>query len=347
MTPQEESKDSALTWAGEIARDTFRAGLLWTFDKDRVSEAVRRWYQESDPVYLPLLSGLSELRRQRFVADWRLAQTLATNCRFFMEETIARILLHPNQREMFGRQVFAVYTHRDLAEGHLGRFPDITFMGEDRKEWAMARGWDARIRGSALDAVDRIALREDRLHDQVLAASGNRLDRVQDNPGIRTPFTKVIKVILSSLEGDGSWERLFLACNLVVVDEPEKGFVHAFRFINTRNASKKDVQADRKNYLRLLAYIQQEKFLRSPEKLRVVVSPLVDRQSSFSSNHHALRFSEEEYWPASRFWEFVRVQFTEVRNGIAAAGKDLPGLLEGLHELPWKPGGQLGLFDQA
>jgi hypothetical protein len=317
-------------------------GLEWCFSRERVQDSVEGWFHDADPIYLPLLHELTFSQKSRFIADWQLGQTLATNCRFFMEEAIRGLIAH--QVQHFGRSVRAVYIQRDLEKGVHAQLPDLAFFGDERKEWASGRGWHTALRASALDTVDRIADAEDRALDQILGekrvASADVQARFRE--GLLPP-SDVRARLLDSLAGEGPPEKTLLSCNLVVV-EPEPGPIHAFRFINLKNAGRATVQSERKNFLRLIAHVHQEKLFRRPEACHVILAPLVDRDTRRALRHYSLRFDQEELWQARKFWEFINVPYSAVQEGLLDAGRRLPHLLdEAIKGL--RSASQLKLFD--
>lgn len=72
-----------------------------------------------------------------FVSYWAIAQTMATQSRFWLEDAIAEIVVH--QCKYFGRDASHVYWQKTLGMGHFAAQTHVSEIGERELEHHQGR----------------------------------------------------------------------------------------------------------------------------------------------------------------------------------------------------------------
>jgi hypothetical protein len=314
-------------WAIGIVYRHFRDGLLRLTTSHEMDRPFRKFLGPADPIYGSILNGMQDKRlASTLVSYWKIAHTMATQSRFWLEDAIAEIV-ERDPRWDRGRRT--VYNRRMLGAGLFDTGRTLFDLGEEERETVLSNRlpWRVPVQRAAIEAIDRI------VGDQELAERPGPREG-WDWEGAVLQDREQLRHVAKSLIGPPP-THVRLSCNLLVV-EPDRldnrDHVWAFRFVNPTTFSSHAVRKqERVNLLRLFAYLAQEKPLRDPEQLHVSVAEVVPRAKQPVGTGY---FSSLTYWNAERFWKHLGVPFEAIQVGIAAAGTILgEQLREGLQGL--------------
>jgi len=317
-------------WAIELVRREFQRGLEEICANDFLKARYREFELKHDPIYAELLSSMEDRPlAETFVSYWMIAQTLATRSRFWLEFSIAEMLIHQaRETRNLGR---CVYSQAMLSNGWLNRQVSVAEMGEERREHMTdRRPWRVRVQSSALQVIDLLVGEQERERVERKRAEP-QLSFVRDwqrqaSPQIAAKDRRQLAKIAHSFQGPPVQE-VTLQCNLLVI-EPSRmdaqPHAWAVRFINPKTISSHAARKqERVNLLRLYAFLVQEKILRDPKQIEVCVAELLPSYSGFEDrDRYPDYFSSETYWTTCRFWDFVGVPFEVVTCAIQDVAKE-------------------------
>ena len=120
-------------WAIEIVHKHFSTGLTKLCEPKFLQRRYDEFQLKQDPIYAHLLKGMNdEPLAKTFVSYWTIAQTLATQSRFWLENAVAEMIIHQVKR--CGRPATHVYTQTMLGKGYLERDVRVAAIGEEEME---------------------------------------------------------------------------------------------------------------------------------------------------------------------------------------------------------------------
>jgi hypothetical protein len=266
------------TSAEEVIARIFSEGLAELCRPSFLSKRYDEFVSKHDPIYLNLLGGMNdEPLAKTFVSYWTIAQTLATQSRFWLEDAIAEIITSQSLR--FGRLATHVYTQAMLGQGYLESRGGVANLGEVMKEHVTERSpWRPPMKKAALDAVDIIVGEQEREH--VDLQQRRKFPLRHDGIGVDKDLAYLARV--AAAVGGSAVSDVAVQCNLLVVEPPRKDarpHVFALRFVNPKTiSSHAQRKQERANLLRLYAYLVQEKIFRDPETIQACIADLLPRQ---------------------------------------------------------------------
>jgi hypothetical protein len=341
LLEKEKAWPTLLTWAVEIVQKHFSDGLARLCDPDFLAKRYTQFKRRDDPVYVELLTAMKEeALAKTFVSYWTIAQTLATQSRFWLEDAVADIILMEVRR--FGRRATHVYSQKMLSDGYLERQVAVAELGEHSREHLMDRKpWRPLMKENALREVDVLVGEQERERVSIEYRQQVGLRRTWDEAR-NGKAAKVDQEQLNRIAqavGGRRTSDVAIQCNLLVVDvqEDDKPQVFAFRFVNPNTiSSHAKRKQERVNLLRLYAYLVQEKPFRNPTTIHVRVAELLPRlESDFNRyDYYPDYFSPHTYWDSNRLWDFIGVPFWVVSQAIRNVGQEFRERLnDGLRSL--------------
>lgn len=340
MNNHDESLNINMTgyrWAVDIVREEFKTGLKQICAERFLNERYDDFKRKDDPVYVTLLNGMNDEGLSRaLVSYWTIAQTIAIQSRFWLENAIFKIITH--QVKYFGLNVEFVYTQSMLSRGFLEKRVSVREMGEQQIEnLNSGKPWRVEEHALALQAIDLLVGQQER--ERVERLGGKRIRAWEKLFGdVATRDRHHLQEIASATTGT-SLSEVTLQCNLLVI-EPDKGnkkqHVWAIRFVNPKTISTHAIRKqERINLLRLYAFLVKEKTLRNPESIEVCVAEYVPRKDEYVDwDRYPDYFSRKTYWPSDRLWKFIGVPFKAVTVGLQEAASHFrEELTKGLRNL--------------
>ncbi len=313
-------------WAVEIIRQHFSDGLADICDEKFLHERYRRFQAKQDPIYSELLKGMKdEALSITFVSYWTIAQTLATQSRFWLEDAIAEIILEQVRNRK--RETLEVYSTKMLGAGYFAQRRPVAELGEDELEHLSGRSpWRVPLKSRALDEVDLIVGKQERERPPERKPFAPRMWTNEQDIAAKVADAAFQQQIAATI-GDDPTSEINLQCNLLVVDPNKVAHtpcVHGFRFINPKTLSNHATRKqERVNLLRLYGYLVQEKVYNDPNTIRVCVAELLPRYGDFeTSDHYPDYFSSDTYWTCERLWRFIGVPYEVVSVAIWAVSQD-------------------------
>lgn len=311
--------------AVEIIARHFSTGLSTICDPQFLTERYDEFLARDDPIYVALLNGMQDDELSRtFVSYWTIAQTLATQSRFWLEDAVAEIVVA--QVKKFGRQATHVYSQGMLADRYWERNVAVADLGEEFPEHLSDRKpWRPPMKENALNEVDALVGKQERERVNIeqrhkLAGRRNWDQKIGGEAANRD--RDQLEYVAKSVSGR-TISDVAIQCNLLVI-EPErkdgKPHVFAFRFVNPKTiSSHAQRKQERVNLLRLFAFLVQEKLYRHPTSIQVSVAELLPRVGSGFDryDYYPDYFSPLTYWNADQLWEFIGVPFDVVTRAIS------------------------------
>lgn len=299
-------------WAIAIVTRYFNLGLTELFDPESVKDRVDWFHRREDPLYSVLLRSSGKDIYNTFVGYWTLAQTLATQSRFWLEWAICDVVR--DHRARLGREV-QVYSLRDLATGGL----TVAFMGEREKEWLGGiKPFRVGLKQNALDFIDREVGRVERVLSvrhggpETLEGTDAELERWDE---------EMLSGMPRQIKGRET-DRVSIQCNLLVV-EPGEGQVNAIRYVNDKSLSPAQAHREKVNILRVYAWLCQEKVLRRSVQLHARIADLLPRYHTYPADRGPSLFSRRTYWSHDLLWDFIGVPYDVVTLAMEDVGKGL------------------------
>jgi hypothetical protein len=316
--------------ATEIVQKHFSHGLAGLCDPQFLAKRYSEFLHRDDPIYVALLHGMKdEDLAKTFVSYWTIAQTLATQSRFWLEDAVAEIIT--SQVRAFGRKATHVYSQKMLANGCWERNVAVADLGENFMEHLTGRHpWRPPMKENALKAVDVLVGEQER--ERVDIAQRQRpfqrrtWDEAKDGKGTVKDQEHLMRI--AQAVGGRAISDVSIQCNLLVIEPDQKDakpHVFAFRFINPKTiSSHAQRKQERVNLLRLYAYLVQEKLLRDSTAIQVCVAELLPRTGSeFEQyDYYPDYFSPQTYWNSVQLWEFIGVSFDVVSVAIRNVAQD-------------------------
>jgi hypothetical protein len=313
-----------------IIQSHFAAGLAALCDPVFLAKRYDQFVRRDDPVYVTLLHGMDDpALAKTFVSYWTIAQTLATQSRFWLEDAVAEIIAA--QVRAGRRHATHVYSQGMLGEGYWDRNVEVADLGEKYPEHVTGRRpWRPPMKEKALKAVDLLVGEQERERvdlDRRKQPFQRRLwDAREDAEAVAQDKAQLKRIA----DAVGGWAIADIAiqCNLLVIEPDQKDgkpHVHAVRFINPKTfSSHAQRKQERVNLLRLYAYIVQEKLYREPAKIHVCVAELLPRQEGAFAryDYYADYFSPHTYWTADQLWRFIGVPFDVVTQAITNVAQE-------------------------
>jgi hypothetical protein len=313
----------------EIVQKHFSKGLAALCDPRFLAKRYDEFKYKDDPIYAGLLGGMEdEALAKTFVSYWTIAQTLATQSRFWLEDSVAEIIT--SQVRFFGRKATHVYSQKMLAEGYCERNVAVADLGENYTEHLTdRRPWRPRMKENALKRVDVLVGEQERERVDIQQRRKPLQPRTweEDRNGTATVKDQKHLKRIARAVGGRAISDVAIQCNLLVIEPDQKDgkpHVFAFRFINPKTiSSHAQRKQERVNLLRLYAYLVQEKLFREPAAIHVSVAELLPRLgSSFDRyDHYPDYFSRHTYWSADQLWDFIGVPFDVVSAAIRNVGQ--------------------------
>jgi hypothetical protein len=313
-----------------IIQSHFAEGLATLCDPEFLAKRYDQFVRRDDPVYVTLLHGMDDpALAKTFVSYWTIAQTLATQSRFWLEDAVAEIIT--SQVRRFGRDATHVYSQKMLVDGYWDREVLVADLGENYLEHVTdRRPWRPLMKENALKAVDLVVGEQERervdLERRRRPVHRRLWDAVEDARAVAIDKKQLRRI--ADAVGGRAVADIAIHCNLLVI-EPErkdgKPHVHAFRFINPKTlSSHAQRKQERANLLRLYAYIVQEKAFREPAKIQVCVAELLPRQEGgfVRYDYYPDYFSPETYWIADQLWDFIGVPFDAMTEALGKVAVD-------------------------
>jgi hypothetical protein len=313
-----------------IVQRYFTDGLAALCDPRFLAERYDEFVYHHDPIYATLLDGMAdEALAKTFVSYWTIAQTLATQSRFWLEDAVAEIVA--SQVPAGRRHASHVYSQGMLGEGYWDRNVGVADLGKKYPEHVTGRRpWRPPMKEKALKTVDLLVGRQERERAggerRWEGLPGRLWKAAQDGEAAakdRAQLRRIAKAV-----GGREVSDVAVQCNLLVIELDQKDgkpHVHAVRFINPKTfSSHAQRKQERVNLLRLYAYIVQEKLYPDPAKIHVCVAELLPRaEGAFARyDYYADYFSPHTYWTADQLWRFIGVPFDVVTQAITNVAQE-------------------------
>lgn len=148
-----DKPESKFRSASDIVARHFADGLDELLSPRFLQGRYRKFESEHDPIYHTILACVQdESLVKAFVSYWAIAQTMATQSRFWLEDAIAEIVVH--QCKYFGRNASHVYWQKTLGMGHFAAQTHVSEIGERELEHHQGRKpWRVLIQESAVNAA--------------------------------------------------------------------------------------------------------------------------------------------------------------------------------------------------
>jgi len=313
-------------WAVDIVQRRFTKELERYCSDEFVHERYSKFIRERDPILHPLITGMEDDSLQEvYVSFYSIYQTLATQTRFWLEASIAEILVH--QVREFGRSVSHLFTQNMLAEA--GGYRDaktVADIGEYELEHVVGKKeWLVDIKDEALETAKDLVGKYDRKYDRG-AVKPTEDKRARLERELIDVDKEEKQTVIRSVRGQETASHK-LYCDLLVVEPDQldgQSRVCAFRFVNPKTFEKRaERKEERLNLLRLMAYLVQEKILRTPESIEVQIAEIVPRPSPSSKGILGFPyFTSSSYWTADRFWaQYIDVPFEVIEWAIRDIGQ--------------------------
>lgn len=327
----DEPPDPAMvSQAIDIVQQKFSDGLAELCDPQFLAKRYDEFLDRDDPIYVTLLRGMEDEPLARtFVSYWTIAQTLATQSRFWLEDAVAEIIVL--QAQKFGRHARRVYSQKMLGHGYWEQNVTVADLGEARVEHLTGRKpWRPVLKENALQAVDLLVGEQERERINVEQRRKPFMRRTWDEAKDGKAKERDVNHLgrIAAAVGGATISDVTVQCNLLVVEEDQKdGKPHIFglRFINPKTfSSHPERKQERVNLLRLYAFLVQEKIFREPSRIRVCVAELLPRfETGFERyDYFPDYFSAHTYWHWDQLWKFIGVPFDAVLQAISNVAKD-------------------------
>lgn len=324
-------------WAISIVQKRFAKGLTSLTDDRFLSRRYLKFQSRNDPVYAELLRAMDdEALAKTFVSYWTIAHTLATESRFWLEESIVDIII--KQHRKLGRNAVEVYSQSMLSHGFWSQRVRVADLGEEMRE-NLTRGkpWREPMKKLALEKIDmRVGQDERFIRDKPPAHDADAQSRFRLES--RERDLSDLKAVAGAVSGKDVEEAL-IHCNLLVV-EPDNlqgsPNVRAFRFANPKTLSSHAIRKqERVNLLRLYALLVQEKPLREASNIRIYLAEALPREGRNPTlDRYPDYFSDATYWSSKQLWEYIGVPFEVVSCAIRRVARNFrEQLIAGLRGL--------------
>jgi hypothetical protein len=324
-------------WAVDIIKGHFEKGLAGISNAKFLDQRYKDFELKQDPIYADLLEGMNdEPLAKTFVSYWIVAQTLATQSRFWLEDAVGDLIRF--QAENGKRPGAEVYTQHTVAR----RFPSKrleypAFFGKEAEYLGDNASWRAEIHQSALTTIDTLVGEQERVGRPVRKPFQRRpWSPVNDAKARKLDQQHLAQVVGSA--HSGPLEPTTLRCNLLLI-QPDKADgkprVWAIRFINPKTFAQHPVRKqERVNLLRLYAFLIQKK-LAAPASITACVAALVPRKKGREwEDTYPDYFSFDTSWSNQQLWDFIGVPFDIVGIAIREAAVSFrKQLKEGLRHL--------------
>lgn len=320
------SGHSNYNWAIDIVQRIFAKELERYCSPEFVHERYSKFARERDPILYPLVTGMDDKPLEEvYVSFYSIYQTIATQTRFWLEASIAEILLH--QVRAFGRSVTHLFTQNMLSDcGGFDRAKTVADIGEYELEHvAGKKEWLVDLKEVSIETAENLVSKYDRKYDRG-AVRQDETKRPQLERELVGVDREEMLAMIHSVKGKGTASHK-LYCDLLVVEPDQldsQVSVRAFRFVNPKTFGKRsDRKEERLNLLRLLGYLVQEEILRAPETIEIQIAEIVPRPSPSSKGILGFPyFSSSSYWMADRFWgDYVGVPFNVIEWVIRDIGQ--------------------------
>ncbi len=313
-------------WAIDIVQRIFTKELERYCSPQFVHERYSKFVRERDPIRYPLVTGMDdEPLEEVYVSFYSIYQTIATQTRFWLEASIAEILVH--QVRVFGRPVTHLFTQNMLSDcGGFNHSKKAADIGEDELEHATGKKeWLVDLKEGSIETAKELVSKYDRKYDRGVVRQ-DETKRTRLERELVGVDRGEMQAMIQSVRGDDTASHK-LYCDLLVVEPDQldnQVRVRAFRFVNPKTFGKRsDHKEERLNLLRLLGYLVQEKILRTPDTIEVQIAEIVPRPSPSSQGILGFPyFTSSSYWIADRFWgEYVGVPFDVIEWAIRDIGQ--------------------------
>ena len=116
-------------WIIDIFYQHFSYGLSRICNADFLQKRYIEFRKKQDPIYLSLLDGMKDDSLSKtFVSYWTIAQTIATQSRFWIEDAITEFLISLAKRR--NKNDLRVYSQSMLGDGWMDRGISVVDIGE-------------------------------------------------------------------------------------------------------------------------------------------------------------------------------------------------------------------------
>ena len=154
-------------WAIDIVQRIFAKELEQYCSPEFVHERYSKFVRERDPIRYPLVTGMDdEPLEQVYVSFYSIYQTIATQTRFWLEASIAEILVH--QVRAFGRPATHLFTQNMLSDCNgFDRSKTIADIGEYELEHVTGKKeWVVDLKEVAIETAKDLVSTYDRKYDR-------------------------------------------------------------------------------------------------------------------------------------------------------------------------------------
>ncbi len=317
-------------WAIKIVKRHFEEGLARVSDKLFLEQRYGEFKRKNDAIYADLLGGMGDDELAKtFVSYWVIAQTIATQSRFWLEAAMAEIVIHQAKHRL--RHATEVYSHAMLAQ----RFPTwrraIDQIGEfELQDLAESSPWRVPLPRNVLQMIDVMVGEQEREAPSVRQRFRRRQWSPEDNEWARDRDRKYLAEVANSPPA-ALYDLTPLHCNLLVIEPAghngHEVQVWAIRFVNPKTIAQHATRKqERVNLLRLSAWLVQENLVPRRPSIHIHVAELVPRHVSWEwLDHYPDYFSPLTYWSSERLWDFIGVPFGVVQVAIRDVARQVEG----------------------
>jgi hypothetical protein len=104
-------------WARSLLVEKFKREINAYLTDELVIDRVKKKATNGDSLYEAMFGGLDRDEYLSMITHWSIGQGIGVRLRIWIEDAIKELVLY--QKEKFGREIEAVYTHGDLRQGRL------------------------------------------------------------------------------------------------------------------------------------------------------------------------------------------------------------------------------------
>ncbi len=194
-------------WAIDIILKNFNIGLERICNERFLARRYADFQDKQDPIYHDLLNGMEdEALAKTFVSYWTIAQTMATQSRFWLETAVAEILIHKYRRVKNAKQYF-VLNQGLLSEGYLKEPVSVAEMGDEHVEHLSShRVWRVIIDAHALETIDVVVGQQERERVDERRPFQRRTWTDEQNEHARTLDQEHLGTVAESFKGEATSE---------------------------------------------------------------------------------------------------------------------------------------------